>query len=74
MATSTVALIRLAGAVLGSCITAFFAHFKEKGNRKNALELKKLEIVGQYNQRWFEDRREAHAKLLNVTSTVSTKE
>ncbi len=47
---------------------------REKGNRKNALELKKLEIAGQYNQKWFEDRREAYARLLNITSTISTKE
>lgn len=69
---SATAFVGLAGVLLGSFITSIFAHYREKGNRKNALELKNLEIAGQYNQKWFEDRKEAYAELIDITSTMQT--
>lgn len=66
------AIVGLAGALLGAIVSGILAHYREKGTRENALKLKKLEIEGQREQKWFDDRKDAYADLIKVTSVINT--
>ena len=66
------ALIGVGGTLVGVIATGYFSHSREKANRKHAVELKKLELEGQREQKWFDDRKEAYADLARVTSVIQT--
>ncbi len=65
------AIIGAVVALSGVVVTGILAHYREKGNRENAVKLKELEIEGQRQQKRFDERKEAYAELVAVTSTIS---
>jgi hypothetical protein len=66
------AIVGVLGTLLGAIVAGVFSHYREKGNRENAVKLKELEIKGQREQAWFDDRKDAYADLVNKTSVINT--
>ena len=62
------ALIGVLGTLLGVLAAGVLSHIREKANRDHALKLKKVELEGQREQKWLDDRKEAYADLAVLSS------